>query len=99
MLTEGVVAGGVVAGALSLLLPPQAASMAAPAAIAVRPRFLVVTTFRILGMMVPYWFARMLRIEQLHRPHADETLGILSNEYDNHVTLSGQKYIVMKRNV
>jgi hypothetical protein len=50
-------------------------------------------------MMVPYWFARMLRIEQLHRPHADETLGILSNEYDNHVTLAGQKYIVMKRSV
>jgi hypothetical protein len=70
MVTEGVVAGGV-AGALSLLLP-QAARIAAPAAMAVRLRCFVVTTFRRLGMMVPYWFARMLRIELLHRPHADE---------------------------
>jgi len=41
----------------------------------------------------------MLRIELLHRPYADETLGILSNQYDHYMTLSGQKYIVMKRNV
>jgi hypothetical protein len=91
--------GGVVVPDVSLLLLPQAASSAAPAAIAVSPRFFFVTTFRTLGMMVLYWFARMLKIEQFHRPHACGTEGILSNQYDNLVTWPRQKHIVMKRTV
>jgi hypothetical protein len=46
-------------------------------------------------MMVPYWFARMLEIEQFPWPHARGTVGILANQYDNAVTWQAWKCIVM----
>jgi len=34
--------------------------------------------------------------DEFQRPHAGGTLGILAIQYDNQVTVSGLKYIVMK---